>query len=223
MLFLSAPTVQLMFTSQLTKSTAEKFKDHILQAFESVINAPVTIEIRCEPTKDSRAELSHSPLLLPPSRDMSSHTAIDRKSNNANRVSQGQLLKPESLQMVRTNEIVEEPASPRRTKDNEHVGSKEEYGKRGIGNGAILERRKLGEQSKSMSIVRSKVSLAHVIQQAEGHPQQSGWSKRKAVSIAEKLEQENLYVYGFLSDSYVISDIEVLVFFFPLYYHILFV
>ncbi|KAL9321082.1 hypothetical protein ACSQ67_012921 [Phaseolus vulgaris] len=47
------------------------------------------------------------------------------------------------------------------------------------------------EQNQSRSLVRSKVSLAHVIQQAEG--QRSGWSKRKAVSIAEKLEQENLF------------------------------
>lgn len=43
-------------------------------------------------------------------------------------------------------------------------------------------------QSQSQSIVRGKVSLAQVIKQAEGN----GWSKRKAVSIANKLEQENL-------------------------------
>ncbi|KAJ6819518.1 protein STICHEL-like 4 [Iris pallida] len=42
------------------------------------------------------------------------------------------------------------------------------------------------------SLVRGKVSLAHVIQQAEGCPQQGGWSRRKAISIAEKLELENL-------------------------------
>lgn len=43
-------------------------------------------------------------------------------------------------------------------------------------------------QNQSQSIVRGKVSLAQVIKQAEGN----GWSKRKAVSIANKLEQENL-------------------------------
>ncbi|KFK31528.1 hypothetical protein AALP_AA6G124300 [Arabis alpina] len=43
-------------------------------------------------------------------------------------------------------------------------------------------------QNQSQSIVRGKVSLAQVIKQAEGN----GWSKSKAVSIANKLEQENL-------------------------------
>ncbi|CAA7014115.1 unnamed protein product [Microthlaspi erraticum] len=43
-------------------------------------------------------------------------------------------------------------------------------------------------QNQNQSIVRGKVSLGQVIQQAEGN----GWSKRKAVSIADKLEQENL-------------------------------
>ena len=48
------------------------------------------------------------------------------------------------------------------------------------------------EQRRRQSLVRGKVSLAHVIQQAEGCAQQGGWSRRKAISIAEKLEQENL-------------------------------
>uniref|UniRef100_A0A1J3I5H7 Protein STICHEL-like 4 n=1 Tax=Noccaea caerulescens TaxID=107243 RepID=A0A1J3I5H7_NOCCA len=43
-------------------------------------------------------------------------------------------------------------------------------------------------QNQNQSIVRGKVSLGQVIKQAEGN----GWSKRKAVSIAEKLEHENL-------------------------------
>ncbi|CAA6665650.1 unnamed protein product [Spirodela intermedia] len=54
------------------------------------------------------------------------------------------------------------------------------------------ERGENGEKSRRQSLVRSKVSLAHVIQQAEGCSQRSGWSRRKAISIAEKLEQENL-------------------------------
>ncbi|KAF5190916.1 Stichel-like [Thalictrum thalictroides] len=57
---------------------------------------------------------------------------------------------------------------------------------------SIAGKRKIGEQPQSQSIVRSKVSLAHVIQQAEGCNQRNGWSRRKAMSIAEKLEQENL-------------------------------
>ncbi|KAF9621822.1 hypothetical protein IFM89_028410 [Coptis chinensis] len=58
--------------------------------------------------------------------------------------------------------------------------------------GPSAGKRKNGEQPQSQSLVRSKVSLAHVIQQAEGCTQRNGWSRRKAISIAEKLEQENL-------------------------------
>ncbi|KAL4316189.1 hypothetical protein AHAS_Ahas15G0260200 [Arachis hypogaea] len=51
--FGAAPTVQLMFSSQMTKSTAEKLTGHILQAFESVLGTYKTIEIRCESTRDA--------------------------------------------------------------------------------------------------------------------------------------------------------------------------
>ncbi|KAJ0018914.1 hypothetical protein Pint_10331 [Pistacia integerrima] len=221
--FGAAPTIQLMFSSHLTKSKAEKFKDHIFQAFESVLGSPVTIEIRCESRKDSRTGF-RSPLSLA-SKDSQMFTNVE--SNTGNRLpwarsrelnkrvtrdrdvhdasTQAQLLHAESLEIGR-NEIVEVPASPRETKDNDHAGSRTEYNKRGgstwMGDASAsqkksplvstLERRKLGEQSQSQSLVRGKVSLAHVIQQAEGCTQRSGWSRRKAVSIAEKLEQENL-------------------------------
>ncbi|CAN1283493.1 Protein STICHEL-like 3 [Linum perenne] len=146
--FGAAPTVHLLFSSQLTKSKAEKFTTYLLQAFESVLGSPVTIEIRTAP-----ASKSHTPLVLPAS---------------------------ESLDAGR-DEIVELPASPR-----EHGGE--------LQHEAIP--RKL---TQSKSLVRSKVSLAHVIQQGEGctttttsTTQPSRRSNRKAVSIAEKLEQENL-------------------------------
>ncbi|CAN0853596.1 Protein STICHEL-like 3 [Linum grandiflorum] len=134
--FGAAPTVHLLFSSQLTKSKAEKFTTYLLEAFESVLGSPVTIEIRSEPTPNR----SHIPLSF-------------------------------------RDEIVELPASPSQAKPHGHADS-----------------RKL---TQSKSLVRSKVSLAHVIQQAEGcssttTTQPSGWSNRKAVSIAEKLEQENL-------------------------------
>ncbi|PIN06689.1 Replication factor C, subunit RFC4 [Handroanthus impetiginosus] len=61
----AAPTVQLLFNSQPAKSKAEKFRLHILQAFESVLRSPVTIEIRCE----SRKDVGGGPLLLPPTHD----------------------------------------------------------------------------------------------------------------------------------------------------------
>ncbi|KAJ0082901.1 hypothetical protein Patl1_10436 [Pistacia atlantica] len=137
------------------------------------------------------------------SRELNKRVTRDRDVHDAS--TQAQLLHAESLEIGR-NEIVEVPASPRETKDNDHAGSRTEYNKRGgstwMGDASAsqkksplvstLERRKLGEQSQSQSLVRGKVSLAHVIQQAEGCTQRSGWSRRKAVSIAEKLEQENL-------------------------------
>ncbi|KAM0826534.1 hypothetical protein ACQ4PT_068813 [Festuca glaucescens] len=48
------------------------------------------------------------------------------------------------------------------------------------------------KQRRQNSIVKGKVSLAHVIGKAEACSQGGGWSRRKALSIAEKLEQENL-------------------------------
>ncbi|KAF3566786.1 hypothetical protein DY000_02013478 [Brassica cretica] len=50
----SAPTVQLMFNSPVTRITAENFRDHILGAFEAVLGAPVTLEIRIESNKDQK-------------------------------------------------------------------------------------------------------------------------------------------------------------------------
>ncbi|CAA0827538.1 Protein STICHEL-like 3 [Striga hermonthica] len=128
----TAPTVQLLFTSQLTKSKAENFRQYVLQAFESVLKSPVTIDIRCEPR----------------------------------------------------TEIVELEASPRESsRDRGNIGNSSSQKISYL----------LGEGNQSLSIDRSKVSLAHVIQHAEiGSQQSNGWSRRKTVSIAEKLEQENL-------------------------------
>ncbi|KAJ9135993.1 hypothetical protein P3X46_033110 [Hevea brasiliensis] len=199
--FGAAPTVQLIFSSHVTKSRAEKFRAHILQAFESVLGSPVTIEIRCESNKDTSGGF-HAPLILPASRKASSWMAVEPETTTGSRMPR----RGETLYVGRS-EIVEIPASPREIKGNGHVDNNAESSKRGlqharVGDSAVShkkysispmsERRKLGEQSQSKSLVRSKVSLAHVIQQAEGCTQQTGWSKRKAVSIAEKLEQENL-------------------------------
>nr|KJB69678.1 hypothetical protein B456_011G036600 [Gossypium raimondii] len=179
----AAPTVQLMFSSPMTKSKAEKFRGHILQAFETVLGSSVTVEIRCEAKKDARAGVGPSQMVMDP------------ESNSRNRMHAG----VGSQAQQAGNEIVEIPASPREAKDNEHADNFESN-IRGLTladaatyrKPTLAGRRKLGELSKSQSIVRSKVSLAHVIQQAEGCTQRNGWSKRKAVSIAEKLEQENL-------------------------------
>ncbi|GMI77696.1 hypothetical protein like AT4G18820 [Hibiscus trionum] len=188
--FGAAPTVQLMFSSRMTKSKAEKFMGHILQVFETVLGSSVTIEIRSEAKKEGGP----------------SQMVMDPESNSGNRMhrtgvgSQAQLLHRESLDAG--GEIVETQASPREAKDNEHADNLESnirgliladakaYRKPTLA--STSGRKKPGELSHSRSIVRSKVSLAHVIQQAEGCTQRNGWSKRKAVSIAEKLEQENL-------------------------------
>ncbi|KAG8634581.1 protein STICHEL-like 3 isoform X2 [Manihot esculenta] len=198
--FGSAPTVQLIFSSHLTKLKAEKFRVHILQAFDSVLGLPVTIEIRCESNKDTSG-MVHAPLMLPASRKVSSQMAQEQETTTGSRMPRA----GESLYAGRS-EIVEIPASPREIKGN-GLHNNAESSKRSlqharVGGSAVpyetcsvdsmSERRKLGKQSPSKSLVRSKVSLAHVIQQAEGCTQQTGWSNRKAVSIAEKLEQENL-------------------------------
>ncbi|KAF7840352.1 protein STICHEL-like 3 [Senna tora] len=151
--FGAAPTVQLLTSSQLTKSTAEKFRGHILQAFESVLGSSVTLEIRSESNKDAGSGFQ-LPLILPAVRESSAQIR-DSSAESKNNEQQAD---------VNKKPIVT----------------------------SHLERRKLREQNPNRSIVRSKVSLAHVIQQAEGRSQRNGWSKRKAVSIAEKLEQENL-------------------------------
>ncbi|KAK4361234.1 hypothetical protein RND71_020186 [Anisodus tanguticus] len=173
--FGAAPTVQLLFSSHLTKSKVEKFRGHILQAFESVLGSPVTIEIRCESGKDVRAG------------------------------SIG-LSAPRGVSHIGDSEIVEEEASPRELKHNDQIDNNALFDRWNLesdfpggtmsiaknSSTSIPERRKLGDRSQSLSLVKSKVSLAHVIQQAEGCTQPSSWSKHKAVSIAEKLEQENL-------------------------------
>ncbi|QCD76889.1 DNA polymerase III subunit gamma/tau [Vigna unguiculata] len=197
--FGAAPTVQLMFSSHLTKSTAEKFTGQILQAFESVLGSSVTIEIRCESNKDAGSAV-HQPPTLPATNNILSQI---RDFNGV-----GSLPHPTLTDSVekRRGEIVEEASSQVEHKRNEQQvdGHGTSYrkleGTSIIGQTSVsqnkpivksqLEQRKLMEQNQSRSLVRSKVSLAHVIQQAEG--QRSGWSKRKAVSIAEKLEQENL-------------------------------
>lgn len=154
-----------MTSSQQTKSTIEKFRGHILQAFESVLGSPVTLEIRCESNRDAGSG-SQLPLILPANKDSCS---VEKKMSEI---------------------VEEETASPRDHRNNDQ---QVDLNKKPIVTSHI-EKRRLREQGQSRSIVKSKVSLAHVIQQAEGHSQRSGWSKRKAVSIAEKLEQENLYV-----------------------------
>ncbi|KAL6542762.1 hypothetical protein OROHE_010282 [Orobanche hederae] len=194
----AAPTVRLLFNSQITKSKAEKFRLHILQAFESVLRSPLTMEIRCEPRKDvgagphimspaSTQYLSRSSAMVPTTHAgngmpiTTSHDDDIRRLQNRDNASSG----------INHGEIIEIEASPREIR--KYRGN---IGKAKTAEGMISSQKissLLGEGNQSLSIVRRKVSLAHVIKHAEGSSQHSGgWSKRKAVSIAEKLEQENL-------------------------------
>lgn len=175
-----------MFSSHLTKNTAERFGRHILQAFESALASPVTIEIRCEPTKETTTGVN-APLSLPAPADGSSQIRDYAGISGQPHLEGGK------------SEIVELEASSRELKQNEHVNNYAKFDQRGLEVASHMnfppsfpERVNPSERNPSRSIVRGKVSLAHVIQQAEGCSQHSGWSRRKAVSIAEKLEQENL-------------------------------
>nr|GMD11562.1 protein STICHEL-like 3 [Ipomoea batatas] len=201
--FGTAPTVQLIFSSHATKYKAEKLRLHILQAFESVVGSPVTIEIRADLWKDTKAR----PIILPPSQDGISHTdnstshlgspmpltVYDGSGQRFRKDTEGLALTTVNSTGIEKNEIIEEvnrehfdnARFDRRSFDNDSTAKVSNVT-------STSDLRKLGDRNQSQSLVRSRVSLAHVIQQAEGCVPESGWSKRKAVSIAEKLEQENL-------------------------------
>ncbi|XP_031130897.1 protein STICHEL-like 3 isoform X2 [Ipomoea triloba] len=200
--FGAAPTVHLVFSSHVTKSKAEKFRVHILQAFESVIGSPVTIEIRCESRKDSRA----GSIIFPASHDgLSSGLGNDDVNRRPRKEREGASTEIDTTRIGKS-EIVELETSPKEVKHERHI-HETQPDRRSFGNDYIGEAsstaknsnvpsvsdvRKLGNGNPNLSLMRRKVSLAHVLQRAEGCAQQSGWSQRKAVSIAEKLEQENL-------------------------------
>lgn len=201
---------------------------HILQAFESVLGSPVTIETRYESRKDVRAEVQ-VPTILPASGNGSGKKIPEvgsrssdrilktRSENHFKRLSKDKAVKGVGSTQARRlpfcshetskNEIVEIVASPQERKCCEHVVNSTQLEETGMESvwveeattsnhqstlAAHPERSGVGEQPQRQSLVRSKVSLAHVIQQAEGCSQRNGWSRRKAMSIAEKLEQENL-------------------------------
>ncbi|RRT61219.1 hypothetical protein B296_00044391 [Ensete ventricosum] len=213
-----APTVHLVFSSNANKSRAEKFRGQILQAFESVLSSPVILEMRCRSRNGVRSD---APVALPGSESGSSKMTKKRQSvknkkllyseseNLAGKLIEENVLRRIGFSKSRwlhpgphvmtEDEIVE--AEPHENEpSNKTLGLKE----KGFGsvceeastshhrNMVPLSERKGTEQNQSKSLVRGRVSLAHVIQQAEGCSRRGGWSRHKAMSIAEKLEQENL-------------------------------
>ncbi|XP_063943050.1 protein STICHEL-like 3 isoform X1 [Daucus carota subsp. sativus] len=215
-------TVHLTFSSHLMQSKAEKFMAHVLKAFESVLGAPVKIEIKCESRIDRRtgsnvphvkASQNGSPQAYAKQGVLSIErmplTSYDdtsgRTLRNRDDLTEAEALHFDSTRMGRS-EIVEIEASPRQPKDDLHLGNMQSARRelQGTWNeqlasshqnsimASLAEQKQLSERDGSKSMVRSKVSLAHIIMQAERGSQQSGRSKSKAVSIAEKLEQENL-------------------------------
>ncbi|XP_017223058.1 protein STICHEL-like 3 isoform X1 [Daucus carota subsp. sativus] len=191
-------TVHLTFSSHLMQSKAEKYMAHILQAFESVLGSPVKIEIKCESRIVTPTGIS-VPLVLPASQETSRQVYANQGGLGINRMpmerfddTTGRSLKDRDnvthakpLHIDSTgmgkSEIVEIEASPRQRKDNGHFGNMQS-----------AKKIQLSESNQNKSIVKRKVSLAHIIQQTQRGSQRTGWSKRKAISIAEKLEQENL-------------------------------
>ncbi|XP_042041895.1 protein STICHEL-like 4 isoform X2 [Salvia splendens] len=160
----AAPTVQLLFNSQLTKSKAEKFRFHVLQAFESVLRCPVMIEIRCE----SRKSTSRAPILLPAAQNMP-RLDVNPTTNT------GGWMPTDGMPSSEANrrEIVEVEPSP-----GEYKG---------------VRRRDANVESEGWNLENAGATSSQKISTVlEGCSQHGGWSKRKAVSIAEKLEQENL-------------------------------
>ena len=124
-----------MFSSPLTKSTAEKFRGHIMQAFEAVLESPVTIEIRCETKRDSRPRSS---------------LALVGQDHNVNGSGRSEIV-----------EVIE-------SNGRRHQQQKQEEERTERVGSSGLTRARSKHMEASQRIVRGKVSLAHMIQQADG-------------------------------------------------------
>ncbi|WOL14662.1 protein STICHEL-like 3 [Canna indica] len=218
----AAPTVQLAFSSNANRSRAEKFRGQILQAFESVLASPVILELRCKSRNSASSDVQAAALLPSSDGGSSKLSTkrqqfvknqnfiysgtenltgrlIEEKALRRVGSSQARWLHPGPHVMTEDDIIEVEPDGYELT--NMSLGSKD----RGIEHAweeastsqhhaypVPSSERNENEQNQRKSLVRGKVSLAHVIQRAEGRSQQGGWSRRKAMSIADKLEQENL-------------------------------
>uniref|UniRef100_A0ACD5T8A3 Uncharacterized protein n=1 Tax=Avena sativa TaxID=4498 RepID=A0ACD5T8A3_AVESA len=218
----TAPVVQLMFSSRVNNSKAEKSRGQILQAFESVLSSATILEIRYDLKEDGEGV----PAILPYHEDTSSIMALRRSFTKHSSVSSGgddlvrRLQKGRVAQGARSNqtrwmqsdphiltegEIIEVGPSQTEWYDEQDTGAvatdKRRHSVRDAAALSSQDQENIGprgginvnnEHDRQKNIVRGKVSLAHVINRAEGCSQQGGWSRQKAMSITEKLEKENL-------------------------------
>lgn len=214
----AAPTVQLIFSSRVNKSKAEKYRGQILQAFESVLSSAIILEIRYESKDDLIA--GHAPVIsLYPEdgsnmvlkRSFTKHSSISFGGENLIRgLQKGNVVQGGSSNQTRwmqsdphiltEGEIIEVGSQMDRwaEPDNGIVMSIERQ--EGAWGECLSSQNQVPQGGKNVNnehgqqknIVRGKVPLAHVINQAEACSQQSGWSRHKAISLAEKLEQDNL-------------------------------
>jgi hypothetical protein len=211
-----------MFSSRVNKSKAEKSREQILQAFESVLSSAIILEIRYEPEEDDGGGV---PTILPYREETSSNIALRRSFTKHSSVSSGgehlvrRLHKGSMTQGASSNqtrwmqsdphiltegEIIEVGPSQMEWYDEPDTGVIATDKRRQSVQAAALssqDQENIGprgginlnnEHDRQRNIVRGKVSLAHVINRAEGCSQHGGWSRQKAMSITEKLEQENL-------------------------------
>ncbi|KAJ1285246.1 hypothetical protein BS78_03G265300 [Paspalum vaginatum] len=187
----TAPTVQLIFSSRVNKSKAENYRAQILQAFESVLRSAIILEIRYESKNGVRA--SHAPSMFSYPENDSSNMTARRSFTKHSPISsgEGEIIEvgPSHIhQHAQTNNGVLDIHERRKGNVWEEEASSSP-------NQESMTNRKGRNESRQRrhnSIVKGKVSLAHVIGRAEACSQRGGWSRQKAISIAEKLEQENL-------------------------------
>lgn len=208
--------MQLIFSSRTKKSRAEKFEGHILQAFESVLGSPVTLKMS---SKSSFNATSNQAAACFCSFDSASSEAIKKphsmkKQNSLYSVSddlKGKFTEANvlrkigsdrprwlgaGLHIMKEDEIIEAGPPEQRNKSlgmQKIVRAREEAStsQHHANLGSSSEWKEI-EQKQIKSLVRGKVSLAHVLQHAEDCYHHGGLSRCKAMSMAKKLEQENL-------------------------------
>jgi hypothetical protein len=214
--------VQLIFSSRVNKSKAENYRGQILQAFESVLCSAIILEIRYEsndaraahpPSVSPYPENDSSNMTL--RKSFTKHSPLSSGGENLmGRLNKDRIVKGTSYSKTRwmqsdphiltEGEIIEVgPAHMHRhAQTNDGVLDTKERTKDDVWDEALSSPNQEGmvnrrggngnRQGRQNSIVKRKLSLAHVIGRAEACSQRGGWSRRKALSIAEKLEQENL-------------------------------